>query len=96
LQGVLVGQLASLLLLALFSFYVESFYLSVFSFFESDCASRVALWFFQNSHDTRMLTLLFRGRMERGEFRVDVNVSVRHPGDKLGVRTEVKNLNSLR
>jgi aspartyl-tRNA(Asn)/glutamyl-tRNA(Gln) amidotransferase subunit B len=37
-----------------------------------------------------------RGRMERGEFRVDVNVSVRQPGDKLGVRTEVKNLNSLR
>ncbi len=43
-----------------------------------------------------MVTLFFRGRMERGEFRVDVNVSVRQPGDKLGVRTEVKNLNSLR
>ncbi len=82
--------------MVLFSFYVESFYLPVFSFFESKGASRVALWFFQNSRDTRMLTLLFRGRMERGEFRVDVNVSVRQPGDKLGVRTEVKNLNSLR
>ncbi|KRZ18339.1 Glutamyl-tRNA(Gln) amidotransferase subunit B, mitochondrial, partial [Trichinella zimbabwensis] len=37
-----------------------------------------------------------RGRMERGEFRVDVNVSVRKRGEKsLRVRTELKNLISF-
>lgn len=31
-----------------------------------------------------------------GQLRVDANISVHHPGEPLGVRTEVKNLNSLR
>jgi aspartyl-tRNA(Asn)/glutamyl-tRNA(Gln) amidotransferase subunit B len=34
--------------------------------------------------------------MDRAELRVDANISVREPGGQLGVRTEVKNLNSLR
>merc|ERR1719295_1247489 len=35
--------------------------------------------------------------MERGELRVDANISVRRFGDaELGVRTEVKNINSVR
>ena len=34
--------------------------------------------------------------MDEGALRVDANISVRHPGDSLGIRTEVKNLNSLR
>jgi len=37
-----------------------------------------------------------KSRMEQGELRVDANVSVRRPGEELGVRTEVKNLNSIR
>ena len=38
-----------------------------------------------------------KARMERGELRVDANVSVRRWGEQgLGVRTEVKNLNSVR
>jgi len=37
-----------------------------------------------------------KARMEQGELRVDANISVRRPGGKLGVRTEVKNLNSVR
>jgi len=37
-----------------------------------------------------------RARMEQGELRVDANISVRRPGEELGVRTEVKNLNSVR
>ena len=37
-----------------------------------------------------------KARMEWGELRVDANISVRRPGDPLGVRTEVKNLNSVR
>ncbi|MGH9017560.1 MAG: Asp-tRNA(Asn)/Glu-tRNA(Gln) amidotransferase subunit GatB [Acidimicrobiales bacterium] len=36
------------------------------------------------------------GRMEEGSMRVDANVSVRRPGDPLGTRCEIKNLNSLR
>jgi aspartyl-tRNA(Asn)/glutamyl-tRNA(Gln) amidotransferase subunit B len=38
-----------------------------------------------------------RGNMEEGALRCDVNVSVRKKGDeRLGVKTEVKNLNSFR
>lgn len=34
--------------------------------------------------------------MEEGALRVDANISVNRPGEPLGVRTEVKNLNSIR
>ncbi len=34
-------------------------------------------------------------RMNMGEFRCDVNLSVRKPGEKMGTRTEMKNLNSF-
>ena len=34
--------------------------------------------------------------MEEGSMRIDANVSVRHSGDALGTRCEIKNLNSLR
>ena len=38
-----------------------------------------------------------KARMEQGEVRVDANISVRRSGDpELGVRTEVKNINSVR
>ena len=36
------------------------------------------------------------GNMQEGSMRADVNVSVRHPGDELGTRCELKNINSLR
>src|ERR1022692_834707 len=36
------------------------------------------------------------GDMEKGSLRVDVNVSVRKPGDELGTRCEIKNVNSIR
>jgi aspartyl-tRNA(Asn)/glutamyl-tRNA(Gln) amidotransferase subunit B len=37
------------------------------------------------------------GRMEEGDFRCDVNVSIRRKGsDELGTKTEIKNLNSFR
>ena len=35
-------------------------------------------------------------KMEEGSFRCDANLSVRRPGDKLGKRVELKNLNSFR
>jgi len=36
------------------------------------------------------------GKMEEGSLRCDANVSLRRPGADLGIRTEVKNMNSLR
>ncbi len=36
------------------------------------------------------------GDMEKGSLRADVNVSVRRPGDDLGTRCEIKNVNSVR
>ncbi len=36
------------------------------------------------------------GNMQEGSFRCDANVSVRLPGEKLGTRCELKNLNSFR
>ena len=36
------------------------------------------------------------GDMEKGNLRADVNVSVRKPGDELGTRCEIKNVNSFR
>ena len=36
------------------------------------------------------------GRMEEGSLRADANVSVRRPGEPLGTRCEIKNVNSLR
>ena len=35
------------------------------------------------------------GDMEKGSLRADVNVSVRRPGDPLGIRCEIKNMNSI-
>jgi aspartyl-tRNA(Asn)/glutamyl-tRNA(Gln) amidotransferase subunit B len=35
------------------------------------------------------------GDMEKGSLRADVNVSVRKPGDALGTRCEIKNMNSI-
>ena len=36
------------------------------------------------------------GNMDQGSLRADVNVSVRRPGEPLGTRCEIKNVNSIR
>jgi aspartyl-tRNA(Asn)/glutamyl-tRNA(Gln) amidotransferase subunit B len=36
------------------------------------------------------------GNMDQGSMRVDVNVSVRKPGSPLGIRAEIKNVNSIK
>src|SRR4029078_12855366 len=36
------------------------------------------------------------GELEKGSLRADVNVSVRRPGEGLGTRCEIKNMNSIR
>src|SRR5215212_8454208 len=43
-----------------------------------------------------MYTEVCDGNMEEGSLRCDANVSVRHKGEPLGTRTEIKNLNSFR
>ena len=43
-----------------------------------------------------MYTEVCDGNMEEGSLRCDANVSVRKPGEPLGTRTEIKNLNSFR
>uniref|UniRef100_A0A803Y977 Glutamyl-tRNA(Gln) amidotransferase subunit B, mitochondrial n=1 Tax=Meleagris gallopavo TaxID=9103 RepID=A0A803Y977_MELGA len=45
--------------------------------------------------DARSQTLIDLNRAE-GQLRVDANISVHHPGEPYGVRTEVKNINSIR
>ncbi len=48
------------------------------------------------------LVLIFRAigvcscRMDEGALRVDANISINKPGDPLGIRTEVKNIGSIR
>lgn len=36
------------------------------------------------------------GNMDEGSMRADVNISVRHPGEPLGTRAEIKNVNSIK
>jgi len=36
------------------------------------------------------------GNMDEGSMRADVNISVRHPGDELGTRAAIKNVNSVK
>src|SRR5205814_4832876 len=43
-----------------------------------------------------MYTDVCDGNMEEGSLRCDANVSVHRPGEPLGTRTEIKNLNSFR
>jgi aspartyl-tRNA(Asn)/glutamyl-tRNA(Gln) amidotransferase subunit B len=43
-----------------------------------------------------MYTEVCDGNMEEGSLRCDANVSVRKPGEPLGTRNEIKNLNSFR
>lgn len=43
-----------------------------------------------------MYTEVCDGNMEEGSLRCDANVSIRRPGEPLGTRTEVKNVNSFR
>ncbi len=64
---------------------------------EPDIASSEAA----NAYLTRLRQILMYtdvcdGNMEEGSLRCDANVSVRHPGEPLGTRTETKNLNSFR
>jgi aspartyl-tRNA(Asn)/glutamyl-tRNA(Gln) amidotransferase subunit B len=47
-------------------------------------------------HQVLLYTDVSDGNMEEGSLRCDANVSVRRPGEALGTKAEVKNLNSFR
>ncbi|HUP48278.1 MAG TPA: Asp-tRNA(Asn)/Glu-tRNA(Gln) amidotransferase subunit GatB [Thermoanaerobaculia bacterium] len=52
--------------------------------------------YFTRLRQIAMYTGVCDGNMEEGSLRCDANVSVRRPGEPLGTRAEVKNLNSFR
>jgi aspartyl-tRNA(Asn)/glutamyl-tRNA(Gln) amidotransferase subunit B len=52
--------------------------------------------YMQSLHQVLLYTGVSDGNMEEGSLRCDANVSVRRPGEPLGTKTEVKNLNSFR
>ena len=60
-------------------------------------SSGEVLDFLKKLHAVLVQLEVTAGRLEEGEFRCDVNISLRSPGAQvLGVRSEIKNLNSFR
>jgi aspartyl-tRNA(Asn)/glutamyl-tRNA(Gln) amidotransferase subunit B len=55
-----------------------------------------AATYFTKLRQILMYTDVCDGNMEEGSLRCDANVSVRRPGESLGTRAEIKNLNSFR
>ena len=55
-----------------------------------------AVAYMQSLHRTLKAAGVCRGDLEKGHMRFDVNVSMHHPGEPLGTRIEIKNLNSFR
>jgi aspartyl-tRNA(Asn)/glutamyl-tRNA(Gln) amidotransferase subunit B len=52
--------------------------------------------YLERLHEILMFIGVNDGNLEEGSFRCDANVSVRRPGQPLGVRVELKNINSFR
>ncbi|MDR2422426.1 MAG: Asp-tRNA(Asn)/Glu-tRNA(Gln) amidotransferase subunit GatB [Deltaproteobacteria bacterium] len=60
-------------------------------------SSQEAVDFLKKLHNALVRLEVTKGRLEEGEFRCDVNISLKPVGSPtLGVRTEIKNLNSFR
>ena len=55
-----------------------------------------ALAFLEKLRETLLYLGVSDGKMQEGSLRADVNLSLRRPGGELGVRTEMKNLNSFK
>ena len=55
-----------------------------------------AATYFTHLRQILMYTEVCDGNMEEGSLRCDANVSVHRPGEPLGIRAEIKNLNSFR
>lgn len=64
---------------------------------EPDLSSaKQAVAYARTLHELVMWLGICDGNMQEGSFRCDANVSVRRPGEPLGTRSEIKNLNSFR
>ncbi len=59
-------------------------------------SAREAVAYARKIHQIVQYIGICDGNMQEGSFRVDANVSVRRPGEELGTRTELKNINSFR
>ncbi|MDR0248417.1 MAG: Asp-tRNA(Asn)/Glu-tRNA(Gln) amidotransferase subunit GatB [Oscillospiraceae bacterium] len=55
-----------------------------------------AVAYLEKLRDTLLYLDICDCKMQEGSIRADVNVSVRRPGEALGTRTEMKNLNSFK
>ena len=60
------------------------------------CSAAEAVAYAKALHALVMWIGICDGNMQEGSFRCDANVSVRRPGEPLGTRREIKNLNSFR
>lgn len=60
------------------------------------CSSAEAVAYAKALHTLVQWIGICDGNMQEGSFRCDANVSVRRPGEPLGTRREIKNLNSFR
>ena len=60
------------------------------------CSAAEAVAYAKTLHSLVRWIGISDGNMQEGSFRCDVNVSVRHPGEPLGTRREIKNLNSFK
>ena len=52
--------------------------------------------YLEKLRETIMYLEISNCKMEEGSFRADINLSVRRPGEGLGVRVEMKNINSFK
>jgi len=59
-------------------------------------SAKEAVAYAKKMHELVQYLGICDGNMQEGSFRVDSNVSIRRPGDPLGTRTELKNINSFR
>ena len=59
-------------------------------------SAKEAVAYAKKMHELVQYLGICDGNMQEGSFRVDSNVSVRKPGEPLGTRTELKNINSFR
>ena len=60
------------------------------------CSAAEAVAYAKELHKIVCWNDICDGNMQEGSFRCDVNVSVRRPGESLGTRREIKNLNSFK
>ncbi|MEI7455425.1 MAG: Asp-tRNA(Asn)/Glu-tRNA(Gln) amidotransferase subunit GatB [Nitrosomonadales bacterium] len=60
------------------------------------CSAAEAVAYAKTLHNLVRWIGISDGNMQEGSFRCDVNVSVRKPGEELGTRREIKNLNSFK